>query len=252
MIIIYTFIYFILLQINSQNNFNNNKSSTTSIKKSVERFLIVRSIKYNKQFIGIILLNSYDIKNRIEAYFAKPATAFIKYEEFQNILEDNNNEKNKFKEMSNNNFNNEEPTDNLYFLTSLKDNEISSMKLKSNFAGFQLITYLGLKDVNIDKFHRDSINHDRELNTPINEKLFESDLNKTAEDLLIFLRNYCEETKKNPIVSQYNNYYYSLIIQRRTINDLGITKFEKLLNLSTRIHRYSPIKNSIIENNDSF
>ena len=98
--------------------------------------------------------------------------------------------------MSNNNFNNEEPTDNMYFLTSLKDNEISSMKLKTNFTGFQLITYLGLKDVNIDKFHRDSINHDRELNTPINEKLFESDLNKTAEDLLIFLRNYCEETKK--------------------------------------------------------
>ena len=34
-----------------------------------------------------------------------------------------------------NNTNNEEDNDNLYFLTALKDNEISSMKLKSNLAG---------------------------------------------------------------------------------------------------------------------
>ena len=50
--------------------------------------------------------------------------------------------KKEFKNMCNQNIDNEKPTDNLYFVTSLKDNEITQMKLKNNFQGFQLITFL--------------------------------------------------------------------------------------------------------------
>ena len=65
--------------------------------------------------------------------------------------------------MCNKNFENEDETDNLYFLTSLKDNEVSQMKLKQNFQGFQLITSLGLNNITIDKYNRDCLNYDKEL-----------------------------------------------------------------------------------------
>ena len=61
--------------------------------------------------------------------FAKPATAFVRYENLKNIIDDDNNEKKEFKNMCYQNIDNEKPTDNLYFVTSLKDNEISEMNL---------------------------------------------------------------------------------------------------------------------------
>jgi hypothetical protein len=67
------------------------------------------------------MINSYDIKNQIEAMFAKPATTFVRYEHFKNIIDDDNNEKNEFKNMCNQNIDNEKTTDNLYFLTSLNE-----------------------------------------------------------------------------------------------------------------------------------
>ena len=91
--------------------------------------LILRSIRFNNKYVALIIINSYGIKNQIEAMFAKPATAFIRYEHFKNVIDDDNNEKNEFKNMCNQNIDNEIPTDNLYFLTSLKDNEISQMNL---------------------------------------------------------------------------------------------------------------------------
>jgi len=57
--------------------------------------------------------------------------------------------------MCNQNIDSEKPTDNLYFVTSLKDNEITQMKLKNNFQGFQLITFLGLNSIHTDKIHKD-------------------------------------------------------------------------------------------------
>ena len=62
--------------------------------------LILRSIRFNNNYVALLIINSYD-----------------------------NYEKDNFKKMCNKNVDNEEPTDNLYFLTSLKDNEISQMKL---------------------------------------------------------------------------------------------------------------------------
>ena len=62
--------------------------------------------------------------------------------------------------MRNKNFDNENPTENLYFLTSLKDNEISQMNLNF-FVGFQLITSLELNNINIDKFNKDSLNYEK-------------------------------------------------------------------------------------------
>ena len=40
--------------------------------------------------------------------------------------------------------------------------------------------------------------------------------------------NYCAITKTTPIQSQYTNYYYTLIKQRRNLNDNGIQKFTKI------------------------
>ena len=89
--------------------------------------LILRSIRFNNKYVALIIINSYGIKNQIEAMFAKPATAFIRYEHFKNIIENDNYEKHNFENMCNTNVDNEEPTDNLYFVTSLKDNENSQM-----------------------------------------------------------------------------------------------------------------------------
>ena len=55
------------------NNYNNNG------KKTIERLLILRSIRFNNNYVALIIINSYDIKNQIEAMFAKLATAFIRY-----------------------------------------------------------------------------------------------------------------------------------------------------------------------------
>ena len=87
------------------------------------------------------------------------------------------------------NIDNEKPTDNLYFVTLLKDNEISQMKLIF-FVGFQLITSLGLNSIYIDKFNKDSLNYEKQLNSPIDEKLFDWELNDTAEKIHLFLKNY--------------------------------------------------------------
>jgi len=154
--------------------------------------------------------------------------------------------------MCNNNSNNEEETDNLYFLTSLKNNEISQMKLKNNLLGFQLITHIGLTDISTDKFHKDSLNYEKELNSPLIENLFEKELNETAENLLQFLKDYCKGTEERPLPSAYNPFYYKLIIQKRQINEKGINKFKELLNLGVKIHRFSTVNNNIIENNETF
>jgi len=50
--------------------------------------------------------------------FAKPATTFVRYDQYKNIIDNDKIEKTKFKEMFNKNFENEDETDNLYFLTS--------------------------------------------------------------------------------------------------------------------------------------
>ena len=226
------------------NNYNNNG------KKTIERLLILRSIRFNNNYVALIIINSYDIKNQIEAMFAKPATAFIRYEYFKNIIENDNNEKDNFKSMCNKNVDNEEPTDNLYFLTSLKDNEISQMKLKIFFVGFQLITSLGLNNITIDKYNKDSLNYEKQLNSPVNENMLDKELNDTAENIHLFLKNYCELTKNTPIQNEYNNYYYRLIIQRRVLNITGLDKFKHVLNLGTKIHRFSITKNNIMENNE--
>ena len=90
--------------------------------------LILRAIRFNHKYVALIIINSYDIKNQIEAMFAKPATAFIRYEHFNNIIENDNYKKDNFKNMCNRNVDNEDPAEYLYFLTSLKDNGISQMK----------------------------------------------------------------------------------------------------------------------------
>jgi hypothetical protein len=201
--------------------------------------------------VAFILINSFDIKNQIESMFAKPATTFIRYEHFKNIIEDNDNEKNEFKIMCNQNIDNEQPTDNLHFLTSLKVNEIAQMNLKNNFQGFQLITFLGLNSINTDKFHKDSLNYEKQLNTPLDEKLFDEEINDTAEKLHLFLKNYCQSSKNTPIQSEYNNYHYKLIIQRRVLNTSGLEKFKNILNLGSKIHRFTITNNNIMENNET-
>ena len=55
-----------------------------------------------------------------------------------------------------------------------------------------------------------------------------------------------------PIESEYNNRYYKLIIQRRVLNISGIDKFKNVLNLGTKIHRFSITNNNnIMENNET-
>jgi hypothetical protein len=201
--------------------------------------------------VAFILINSFDIKNQIESMFAKPATTFIRYEHFKNIIDDDNNEKNEFKTMCNQNIDSEQPTDNLHFLTSLKDNEITQMKLKNNFQGFQLITFLGLNSIDTDKFHKDSLNYEKQLNTPIDEKLFDEEINDTAEKLHSFLKNYCQSTKNTPIQNEYNIYHYKLIVQRRVLTTNGKDKFSKLLNLGSKIHRFTITNHTIMENRDT-
>jgi len=234
--------------------FTNNYYNNNSNKKTQERYLILRAIRYKNKYVAIIIINSYDIKNQIESLYAKPVTTFIKYELYKNIngIENDDIEKKKFTEMCNSNFENDKETDNLYFLTSLKDNEISQMNLKQNFKGFQLITSLGINDINIDKYNKDCINYNNELNSPINFNKLDEEINETVEKLHKHLLNYCESTRSTPIQSGYNNYYYKLILQRRNLNDIGMEKFKLLLNLGYRIHRFNPVKNnSRMENNDT-
>ena len=208
--------------------------------------LILRSIRFNNKYVALIIINSYDIKNQIEAMFAKPATTFVRYEYFKNIIDDDNNEEKEFKNMCNQNIDNEKPTDNLYFVTSLKDNEITN-----NFQGFQLITFLGLNSIHTDKFNKDSFNYEKQLNSPIDEKLFDWELNDTAEKLLLYLKNYCQLTKNTPIQNEYNNYHYKLIVQRRVLTTNGKDKFSKLLNLGSKIHRFTITNHTMMENNDT-
>ena len=126
---------------------------------------------------------------------SQPATTFIRYKDFKNIIDDDNNEKDEFKNMCNQNIDSEKPTDNLYFVTSLKDNKITQMKLKNNFQGFQLITFLGLNSIHTDKIHKDSSNYEKQLNSPIDEKLFDEEINDTAKKLPSYLINNCQLTK---------------------------------------------------------
>jgi len=124
------------------------------------------------------------------------------------------------------------------------------MKLKQNFQGFQLITSLGINDISIDKYNKDCINYDKQLKSPINFNILDEEIN--AEKLLIYLRNYCESTRSTPIQSTYNHYYYTLMLQKRKLDDVGMEKFKLLLNIGYRIHRFNPVKNnSSIENNDT-
>ena len=53
--------------------------------------------------------------------FAKPATTFVRYDQYKNIIDNDNIEKTKFKEMCNKNFENEDETDNLY-MSGIGDN----------------------------------------------------------------------------------------------------------------------------------
>ena len=55
--------------------FNNNN-------KTQERFLILRAIRYKNKYVAIIIINSCDIKNQIESMFAKPATTFVRYDQY--------------------------------------------------------------------------------------------------------------------------------------------------------------------------
>ena len=76
---------------------------------------------------------SYDIKNQIESMFAKPASPFFDMNILKILLamiimkKMNLNICNQ--NICNQNIDNGEPTDNLYFLTSLKDNEITQRRL---------------------------------------------------------------------------------------------------------------------------
>jgi hypothetical protein len=182
---------------------------------------------------------------------SQPATTFIRYKDFKNIIDNDNNEKDEFKNMCNQNIDSEKPTDNLYFVTSLKDNEITQMKLKNNFQGFQLITFLGLNSIHTDKIHKDSSNYEKQLNSPIDEKLFDEEINDTAKKLHSYLINYCQITKNTPIQNEYNNYHYKLIVQRRILTTNGKDKFSKLLNLGSKIHRFTITNHTMMENRDT-
>jgi len=65
--------------------FTNNYYNNNSNKKTQERYLILRAIRYKNKYVAIIIINSYDIKNQIESLYAKPVTTFIKYELYKNI-----------------------------------------------------------------------------------------------------------------------------------------------------------------------
>ena len=114
-----------------------------------------------------------------------------------------------------------------------------------------MITFLGLNSIHTDKFNKDSLNYEKQLNSPIDEKLFDWELNDTAEKLLLYLKNYCQLTKNTPIQNEYNNYHYKLIVQRRVLNTNGKDKFSKLLNLGSKIHRFTITNHTMMENNDT-
>jgi hypothetical protein len=46
-----------------------------------------------------------------------------------------------------------------------------------------LITLLGLNNITVDKFNKDSLNYEKQLNNPVNENLLDNELNDTAEKL---------------------------------------------------------------------
>ena len=61
-----------------------------------------------------------------------------------------------------------------------------------------MITFLGLNSIHTDKFNKDSLNYEK-LNSPIDEKLFDEEINDTAKKLHSYLINYCQLTKNTPI-----------------------------------------------------
>ena len=51
-----------------------------------------------------------------------------------------------------------------------------------------MITFLGLNSIHTDKFNKDSLNYEK-LNSPIDEKLFDWELNDTAEKNHLFFHS---------------------------------------------------------------
>ena len=112
-----------------------------------------------------------------------------------------------------------------------------------------MITSLGLNNINIDKFNKDSLNYEKTLNSPIIENMLDKELNETAEKLHSYLKNYCQLTLTTPIETEYNKYYYKLIVQRRVLNISGLEKFKQVPNLNK--YRFSITNNNVMENNDT-
>ena len=198
------------------------------------------------EIIGIVIINGYDVKNYIEQNLSEPATGFIRYNNIENALGD--------LEIKNCNimFSNKKDTteinDNLLFSLKLKPSELNDCKLKKHPEGCQIITQIGIYNVNNEKWHRTSCGLDGNLLNPIDNTKLKEEMESTQKSTLSYLRTFCGETLKNPISTTYGPINYTLILQKRTLSNVAIKKFERILSLADRVHRKSYDDNTIMEN----
>lgn len=185
--------------------------------------------------MALVIINSYDVKDYIEINLSEPATGFIRYENVEKLVGDT--EINNCNIMFANNKKNVEYNDNILFALKLNATEMNSCKLKKYPLGFQLITKVGLDNINSSKWHRNCCgNNGNLLNRIINDNLTK-EINKTKIDTLNYLNEYCAQSLLSPIHGKYGYYNYDLILQRKNLTNIAVDKLKGIINLADIIHR---------------
>jgi hypothetical protein len=211
-------------------------SSTNSTKNILRKILIARRlVDKDNNTQALIIINGYDTKEYIEQNLSEPATAFVRYSNIEEYL--GNLEFNNCNTMFINNKSNKELSDNLLFALKLSTNEMIHCKLKKNPEGFQIITKIGLNNININKFHRNCCNNNGELHNPINNDNLTTEMEKTKLDLSKYLKHFCLNTQEVPLSSKYGDFDYTLHFQEKYLTDIAIKKLENVICMADKIHR---------------
>ena len=218
-------------------------SSTTS-KKVLRKCLIARVlVDTNNITLALIIINGYDVKEYIEQNISEPATAFVRYSTVEESLEKL--ELNNCNNMFLNNKTNNESNDNILFALKLSSNEMMQCKLKKYPEGFQIITKVGLNNINISKFHKNCCGNNGELHNIINNNNLSKEMEKSKLDLKIYLKEFCLKSQEVPLESIYGEFDYTLHLQKKILSEIAVKKLENIICLADKVHR------KVYEINDS-
>lgn len=103
-------------------------------------------------------------------------------------------------------------------------NYLIHCKLKKNPERFQIITKIGLNNIDINKFHKNCSNSNGELHNPLNNDNLTIEMEKTKLDLSKYLKYFCLNTQEVPLSSKYGDFDYTLHLQQKYLIDIAIKK----------------------------